>query len=154
MNRPLRIGFVSTRFHGTDGVSLEAAKWAGTKLPEIKNAGLIASAGAIEGRLFHKALAAQGIGIISPTPRNLERTMEAVFGSKGIKSGHSTEGPREEILSVAASLIERGAEAIIAGCTEIPLVLRPEDISVPLIDPMDIAARACVLKAGYELKEA
>jgi len=35
----------------------------------------------------------------------------------------------------------------------VPLVLRDEDLSVPLIEPMRIAARVCVQKAGYALKK-
>lgn len=138
-----------------DFVSLldEAGKWAGANLAGIKTAGLIASAGAIESRLFHRVFAAQGIEIISPEEQDLSRALEAVFGPGGIKAGHTTGGPREAILSAANALIDRGAGAIIAGCTEIPLVLRPEDISVPLIEPMKIAAEVCILKAGYRLKK-
>jgi aspartate racemase len=53
---------------------------------------------------------------------------------------------------VARTLINRGAEAVIAGCTEVPLVLKEEDIEVPLIEPLQILAEASILKAGYELK--
>ena len=138
-----------------DFVSLldEAGKWAGANLAGIKTAGLIASAGAIESRLFHRVFAARGIEIICPEAQDLSRALEAVFGPGGIKAGHTTGGPRDAILSAAGALIERGAGAIIAGCTEIPLVLREEDISVPLIEPMKIAAEACILKAGYRLKK-
>jgi len=54
------------------------------------------------------------------------------------------------ILSCARKLIDRGAEAVIAGCTEVPLVLRDEDISVPLIEPMRITAEAGIEAAGYK----
>ena len=139
-----------------DFVSLldEAGKWAGKHIPGIGTAGLIASAGAIQARLFYEAFAARGIGIMVPEAQDLKRSMEAVFGPQGIKAGFTTGKPREVILSVARALIERGAEAVIAGCTEIPLVLGAEDISVPLIEPMRIAAEVCIQKAGYRLKPA
>jgi aspartate/glutamate racemase len=41
---------------------------------------------------------------------------------------------------------------VVAGCTEIPLVIREDDLPVPLIEPMWIAAGACILKAGYRLR--
>ena len=47
----------------------------------------------------------------------------------------------------AQSLIERGADIIIAGCTEVPLVLAPNDLSVPLIDSTEILAQQCVAYA-------
>jgi aspartate racemase len=54
---------------------------------------------------------------------------------------------------VAASLIQKGAKAVIAGCTEIPLVLKDDDIPVVLIDPLQVLAEVSILMAGYELKE-
>ncbi len=81
-----------------------------------------------------------------------ETVMEAIYGSQGIKAGHTTGKSKEMIVNAAKILIGRGAEAIIAGCTEVPLVLKPEDIPVPLIEPMEIVAKASILKAGYELK--
>jgi len=41
---------------------------------------------------------------------------------------------------------------VILGCTEIPLVLRDEDIPVPLIEPMRAAARAAIAGAGFRLR--
>ena len=79
--------------------------------------------------------------------------MEAIFGKQGIKAGFTFGGPREIILQTARALIERGAEAIIAGCTEVPLVLKKDDIPVPLIDPVQILVEVCILKAGYGIKE-
>jgi len=54
---------------------------------------------------------------------------------------------------VAASLIGKGAKAVIAGCTEVPLVLKDDDIPVALIDPLQVLAEVSILMAGYELKE-
>ena len=79
--------------------------------------------------------------------------MEAIVGKKGIKAGHTEGEPKKIIVDIAHRLMERGAEAIIAGCTEVPLVLRKEDISVPLIEPMSIMAEAAIVKAGYELRD-
>ncbi len=79
--------------------------------------------------------------------------MASIFGEKGIKAGFTLGSPKEIILQTARTLIEKGAEAIISGCTEVPLVLKEKDIPVPLIDPLRILAEVCILKAEYELKE-
>ncbi len=79
--------------------------------------------------------------------------MEAVFGEKGVKAGFTTGRPRRLIRGIARRLIAGGAEAIIAGCTEIPLVLKETDLPVPFIEPMRIAASACIKKAGYKTKK-
>jgi aspartate racemase len=78
--------------------------------------------------------------------------MEAIFGKEGVKAGFTWGKSREAIQEVARALIKKGAEAIIAGCTEVPLVLKAEDIEVPLIEPLQILAEASILMAGYEVR--
>jgi aspartate racemase len=51
---------------------------------------------------------------------------------------------RQAYRKVIARLAERGAEAVILGCTEIMLLVRPEDSPVPLYDTMAIHAEAAV----------
>ena len=41
-------------------------------------------------------------------------------------------------------LIDRGAQALILGCTELPLALKNGDMSVPLIDPTFVLARSAI----------
>ena len=122
--------------------------------PHLRKAGIIASSGTVESKLFHGAYAKKGIEIIVPGAKEQDRVMEAIFGERGIKAGWTSGPPRKWILGIARKLIARGAEAIIAGCTEIPLVLKDEDIPVPLIEPMRIGALACIKKAGYKIRKA
>jgi aspartate racemase len=49
--------------------------------------------------------------------------------------------------ALAAGLIAEGAEAVVAGCTEVPLVLGQSDIAAPLIDSVDALARAVIAAA-------
>jgi aspartate racemase len=137
-----------------DFVSLpeEAAKWAEDWVTSLETAGILASSGTLQSKLFHEAFAAQGISLISPDDEGQARLMDAIFGPRGIKAGYVDEGPRETVVALARELVDRGAGAVLAGCTEVPLALRPEDLSVPLIEPMRIAAKACIEKAGYALK--
>ena len=122
-------------------------------LPEENRVGLIASTGTVKSRLFHDVFEKEGIEIIAPDKKEQEQVMEAIFGEEGIKAGYTTGQARETIHRVAASLIQKGAKAVIAGCTEVPLVLKDDDIPVALIDPLQVLAEVSILKAGYELKE-
>jgi aspartate racemase len=45
---------------------------------------------------------------------------------------------------LAQALIAEGAEVVIAGCTEAPLVLAAADLAVDFVDPGDLLARRCV----------
>jgi len=51
---------------------------------------------------------------------------------------------KKRYLEIANELIKRGAEGIILGCTEIPLVIRPEDLNVPIFDTALIHSQAAV----------
>ncbi|MFQ6069192.1 MAG: aspartate/glutamate racemase family protein [Candidatus Aminicenantales bacterium] len=120
--------------------------------PHLSRAGLLASTGTVESRLFHKTFAREAVEIITPLEEEQTLVMDAIFGRKGIKAGFTSGYPREIILSSASRLIGQGAEAIIAGCTEISLVLKKKDISVPFIDPLYITALSCIRKAGYKIE--
>lgn len=120
--------------------------------PGLRRAGLLASTGTVRLGLFAKIFGSAGIEIMTPTEKEQGRVMEAVFGKRGVKAGFTEGRPKRLVLDAARRLIKRGAEAVIAGCTEIPLVLTDQDIPVPLIEPMRIAARAAVVKAGGRVK--
>jgi aspartate racemase len=51
-----------------------------------------------------------------------------------IKRGNRSDGVRAEMRALADVLIEAGAEVVVAGCTEVPLVLAQPDIAKPLLD--------------------
>jgi aspartate/glutamate racemase len=79
--------------------------------------------------------------------------MEAIYGASGIKAGHSDGLPRVLLSEAARRLVVRGAEALILGCTEIPLVLRGSHVDVsgrqvPLIDATATLASSLLEQAG------
>ena len=80
--------------------------------------------------------------------------MKAIYGCSGIKAGVTSGPPRAAVLGLARSLVRAGAEAVVAGCTEIPLVLRAADLAVPLVDPMVIGALVCIRRAGGKVRPA
>ena len=57
------------------------------------------------------------------------------------------EASRREYLAVIARLVGRGAEGVIAGCTEIELLVRPGDVTVPYFPTTRIHALAAVDRA-------
>ena len=130
----------------------ETVLYAQRKMPVLRKAGLISCTGTLKSGLFHDAFSKEGIEVFGPEDEEQEQVMEAIFGKQGVKAGFTSGRPKEIIQRVAKALIKRGAEAVIAGCTEVPLVLKEEDIEVPFIEPLQILAEACILKAGYELK--
>jgi aspartate racemase len=120
--------------------------------PAPETVGLIATTGTVRSGLVSRPFEAAGLKVVVPSDRDQERVMSAIYGHKGIKAGFTDGPPRRVLLEVAAALVAAGAQAIVAGCTEIPLALRTTDLSVPLIDPLIIGARAAVRRSGARLR--
>jgi aspartate racemase len=115
--------------------------------PVPRSIGLLATDGTVRSGIFARAFEAAGIIALTPSAHDQARLTTAIYGKKGIKAGF-TQGPaREAVLEVA-----RGAETVVAGCTEIPLILGPSDLPVPLVDPMAVGARAAVRRSGARFR--
>lgn len=110
--------------------------------PSIERVGLLATTGTIASGLYQQWFARHHIEVIVPTDGLQERVvMGAIHRVKAGKIGRET---TDTLSEAAVSLVERGAEALIAGCTELPLVFRDGDASVPVIDPTRVLAEAVV----------
>jgi aspartate racemase len=126
----------------------ETLKHIQAKLKGIRRIGLLATTGTIQTGLFQKAFSNHIIELILPTPEVQKKwVMEAIYGKKGVKAIGPSEHSKYLILKASEGLIKQGAQAIIAGCTEVPLVLKEGDLSVPVIDPISILAKAAIEKA-------
>jgi aspartate racemase len=121
----------------------ETQKYIKCTYPAIKNIGVLATTGTIKARLFEKYFS--DINIIYPSDLVQQKNvMEAIYGDNGIKSGNIGEYPYGLLKKTADMLIERGADVILLGCTEIGLSLKSSSISKPLVDPMQIIAKLVV----------
>jgi aspartate racemase len=116
--------------------------------PQIKTVGLMGTTGTISGGLFQKRLAADGIETIVPDESHQSRVMEAIYDIKNSRPARSRAQITADLIAIAEGLISKGARGIVAGCTEIPLALKQEHLSVPCLDALTILARAAVLEAG------
>jgi aspartate racemase len=130
----------------------EATRRAKKEIPGLKRVGLIATAGTARSGIFHRAFARRGVDMIVPDERDQARIMESIYAADGIKAGVKSGRARNAVVRIARKLAAQGAQAIIAGCTEIPLVLRAADLRVPFLDPMTIGAAVCLKKAGCRLR--
>jgi aspartate racemase len=122
------------------------------RFPGIKKVGLLSTTGTVRSGIVAEAFRPAAIEILLPDGRDQRRVMNAIYGKRGIKAGATSGAPREALLAVAADLVRRGAQGIVAGCTEVPLVIGSGDLSVPFIDPMRVTARVCIRRAGGRLR--
>ena len=114
----------------------------------IRNVGLLATTGTLQGGRFRERLQQSGIESITPVGPDQERVMAAIYEIKGAPGGRDRAAIGAEVRDIAGRLIERGAQGIVAGCTEIPLVVRPGDLEVPVFDTLLLLARAAITAAG------
>jgi aspartate racemase len=114
----------------------------------IRTIGMLATTGTIKGGRFRVKLEQSGAAVLTPEEPDQERVMAAVYAIKGAAGGREREAIGAEIRAVAGRMIRRGAQGVVAGCTEIPLVLRPGDLDVPVFDTLLLLARAAIAAAG------
>jgi aspartate racemase len=117
--------------------------------PNIRKLGMLATTGTLQGGRFREKLQQAGIETITPAGPDQERVMMAIYEIKGVAAAGKDRGAiGAEIREVAGRLIQRGAQGVVAGCTEIPLVLKPGDLGVPVFDTLLLLARAAIIFAG------
>jgi aspartate racemase len=118
----------------------ETAAYIDRSWPEVRRVGVLASTGTIRSRLYDRALASTGREALVPDAPVQEQVMAAIYA---VKAGQHS-AARAALLPAVCALEDAGAELIIAGCTELPLILGPGDAGCPLVDPTEILARAAV----------
>jgi aspartate racemase len=122
----------------------ETVRFVARTRPRARVAGLLASTPTISSDLYGNAFRRHGVTVVAPRDEEQEAlVMRAIYGPRGIKAG-GKERPRALLREAARGLVDAGAEVVIAGCTEIPLVLSQEDVSVPVVDPLEVIAGVAV----------
>lgn len=102
--------------------------------------GLLATRGTRSTRLYHERLAHHGFGVVDLDEAGQTRLDGLIHHAK---TAAVTQGEREAMAELIASLAAAGATSVIAGCTEVPLLL-PENPGLPVIDPTSVLAHAIV----------
>ena len=114
------------------------------ELRKYKQVGLLASPATYQLRLYQKQFEGSGIEIIIPSQKEVVKLGKIV---EKIVVGQVKDADKE-LVKIADNLIEKGAEAVILGCTELPLVF-PKRYQAPVLDSVEILARS-LLKRYYQ----
>ena len=91
-----------------------------------------------KGRLREK----YAIAALTPEKADRERVHRIIIDELAL--GVIRPAAREIVGKVMAGLVAAGAQAIILGCTELPLLIKPADTPAPLFDTLELHARAAV----------
>ncbi len=106
-----------------------------------KKVGLFASESTSKTKLYQKRFAESGIEVIPPNERQqevLNKVIEHVMG------GNQKTGDIIALKDIARDYIKQGAEAIVMGCTEIPLAINQTYTDIKLFDTIEIIVQSAV----------
>ncbi|HYH76642.1 MAG TPA: amino acid racemase [Arthrobacter sp.] len=125
----------------------ETANYVGSLIPEVRCVGLLSTTGTQRAGLYQEWLEQKGITVLSPAADSQEKLVMPAI--RAVKAGQSNFAVKAGLMMAARELVAAGAQAIIGGCTEIPVGLEAGDIDVPFVDPARILAESVVRRAVY-----
>lgn len=112
---------------------------------EVRTIGLLGTKYTMEQDFYKSRIESNGIKVLVPNSEDREVINRVIF--EELCLGDIQQSSRESYQKVIQKLVDDGAEGIILGCTEIGLLIRPEDAEVPLFDTTEIHALEAVKKA-------
>ncbi len=118
--------------------------------PAVQRIGLLATSGTVASRVYHDEIESAILQATAPEPAVQQQIMDVIYGPRGVKAGFLDARCRAAVEEAIAHLARRGAEVVILGCTELPLLVaqdldyRVDGRTIPVIDPADVLARRCI----------
>jgi len=134
------VAAVSIPFISIIDVTLDALPPSGAS-PRV---GVMAAQGCLQAELYQRALEERGYLPVLWSEEELARFMDVIYR---VKAGERDAALQAAMLKLAEALLERGAGTLVAGCTEIPLLLSQEQVAAPLLSSTDLLVRRTVALA-------
>ena len=106
--------------------------------------GVLAADGALAAGLYQSALRAANKEPVTPSEVTQRKLMDAIYA---VKAGHIGVPERELVASLLREMRDEGVSTVIAGCTEVSLLLRGLDVDVAVVDPSQVLAFKTVRRA-------
>lgn len=110
-----------------------------------KKLGLLGTNYLMEGPVYPPKLSARGIECETPEPDERRAINEIIFDQ--LVKGQFTDESRLYFARVIDRLRVKGCDAVVLGCTEIPLLVTQESSSLPILDSTRLLARAALTRA-------
>lgn len=124
-------------------IAREVAKEA--KARGFRRLGVLGTKYLMEGPVYPQALKVAGIDFRTPGPEPRERTNAIIFDE--LVNGIFLPRSLAYYVEVIRALKDEGCDAVVLGCTEIPLLVAAESSPLPVLDSTRLLAKAAVCKA-------
>lgn len=118
---------------------------------KIETVGLLGTKFTMERNLYQDALARKGIAVLIPDAGDREYVNRVIYDE--LVAGEIRAESRAGYLEIVKKLAARGAQGIILGCTEIPLLVHESDVGLPLFDTTLLHAKAALNHAISQEKD-
>lgn len=105
---------------------------------DMKTVGLLGTAYTMEQDFYKSRIQSNGINVLVPDKEERNTINNVIF--EELCLGKMEQSSKKYFKSVIQKLVDRGAEGVILGCTEIGLLIKPDDSEVPLFDTTVIHA--------------
>jgi len=122
----VRGGAGATVVHVVDAVGRAAVELGVTRLA------LLGTRYTMESDLYPDRLRARGLTVQAPTGPDAAETHRIIYDE--LVHGVVRDGSRDALCAVVDRLVDAGAEAVVLGCTELAMILGPDDVPVPVLD--------------------
>lgn len=131
----------------TDGLGIPLLHLADTtaaaiKAENVKRAGLLGTGFTMAQPFYRERLAAHGLDVLVPNEEDRETVHRIIYDE--LVHGVVTDESRERYREIIARIVDAGADGVIYGCTEIELLVGPEDSPVPTFPTTRLHAEAAV----------
>jgi aspartate racemase len=114
----------------------------------IETVGLLGTSFSMEKGFYQEKLASRGITVLVPEASDRAYVNDVIYNE--LVAGQIRDESRAGYVTIIDGLAARGAEGVILGCTEIPLLVGKADVALPLFDTTTIHAEAAL---NYALGE-
>ncbi|MCK4236706.1 MAG: aspartate/glutamate racemase family protein, partial [Candidatus Krumholzibacteria bacterium] len=105
----------------------------------LRKAGLLGTRFTMEEDFYKGRLKKKyGIEVVIPDLEEREKIHRVIYDELCV--GETKDASRQRFIEIINNLISQGAEGVILGCTEIPLLVKQEDVDLPLFDTTMIHA--------------
>jgi aspartate racemase len=109
----------------------------------LARVGLLGTAFTMEQDFYHRRLAdGYGVEVLVPAEADRKLIHEVIYGELCV--GQCREDSRREFVRICGDLADSGAQGIVLGCTEIPLLIGQQHVSLPVFDTSSIHCAAAV----------
>lgn len=112
----------------------------------LKTIGLLGTKFTME-QDFYKGRLTERFGMDVRIPNQEDRDIVHHIIYKELCLGNIKDASKKEYVRIIERMVEDGIEGVILGCTEIPLLVKQEDVSIPIFDTTTIHAEMAVMEA-------